>query len=115
MITLVLHFLYTLLQVAGHGTPNILFGCSITRNYDWLLSTNNGNAFCQLAGHIAAVFLNPAVISALRSRFQICVAPTDTPSDSRRGPLVHIVGEVGLLSVAITTAMTIVHYSLYFI
>jgi hypothetical protein len=115
MITLVLHFLYTLLQVAGHGTPNILFGCSITRNYVWLLSTNNGTAFCQLAGNIAAVLLNPAVISALRSRFQICVAPTDTPSDSRRGPLVHIVGEVGLLSVAITTAMTIVHYSLYFI
>jgi hypothetical protein len=115
MITLVLHFLYTLLQVARHGTPNILFRCGVARNYVWLLSTNNGTAFCQLAGHIAAVLLNPAVISALRSRFQICVAPTDTPSDSRRGPLVHIVGEVGLLSVAITTAMTIVHYSLYFI
>ena len=115
MITLILHFLYTALQVAGHRAPNILFGCCITRNYVWLLSTNNGTAFCQLACHIATVLLNPSVISALRSGFQICVAPTDTPSDTRRGPLVHIVGEVGLLSVAITTAMTIVHYSLYFI
>lgn len=79
------------------------------------LSTKHCHAIFCLAVYIAALLLDPPIISALRSGFQVCVAATDTPSNTRGRPLVHIVGEVGLLSVAITTAMTIVHYSLYFI
>jgi hypothetical protein len=33
MITLILHFLNTTLEVAGNAIPHLLFGCDLTRNY----------------------------------------------------------------------------------
>ena len=115
MIALILHFFNIFLQVTGHATSHLLFGCDLTRNYVGPLSTKHGYAICPLAVHLATLLFDPPIISTVRSVFQVCVAPTDTSGDPRGGPLVHTLGQVGLLSVAITTAMTIVHYSLYFI
>ena len=93
MIALILHFFYTFLQVAGHATPHLLFGCGLTRNDVSPLSTKHGgHALCPLAVHIAALLFDPPIISTLRSVFQVCIAPTDTSGDARGGPLVHTLG-----------------------